>query len=180
MEDGASLFSPDYVRPSQWRDLHRSANGDAAPIKRLMFAILEVSLRDLTGVGKVSVRRRTRRAPGVLAREATLRSSRAQVRAADARAWIFDDDDGPFAFQNVCDVLGIDSARLRARLGGNGDAAERIMARRNPVKMGKKSVVGQFEIRRRSAMRSRFACAIILTWRRGNENVPATRWRWRR
>ena len=56
-------------------------------------------------------------------------------------------DGGPFAFQNVCEVLDIDAERLRARLGGNGGAAERIMARRNPIKMGEKSVVGQFENR---------------------------------
>ncbi len=118
MEDGGPLFAPDYLRPSQWRDLHRGENGNDAPIKRLMLAILEVSLRDATGERcQAKVRRRRTRSPRIRARADALRSSRARERADEARAWMFaTGDGGPFAFVSVCDALGIDAERLRARV----------------------------------------------------------------
>ncbi len=124
MENRASLFSPDFLRPSQWRDLHRSANGDAASIKRLMLAILDVSLRDMTCVRVVSnVHRRRTRSPRIRARADALRSQRARERADEARAWMFATGDAePFAFVNICDTLGIDAKILRARVRNGGGA----------------------------------------------------------
>ncbi len=118
MEDGASLFSPDFLRPSQWRDLHRSANGDAAPIGRLLLALLEISLRDaISSRCEAKVRRRRTRSPRIRPRADALRSSRARERATEACAWMFvTGDSGPFAFVNVCETLGIDAERLRARV----------------------------------------------------------------
>jgi len=55
-------------------------------------------------------------------------SGRASALRREALDWIFDDGgDGVFSFRNVCDTLGIDSARLRERLIGKR-AAERQAA----------------------------------------------------
>jgi hypothetical protein len=124
VEDGeSSFFAPDYVTPNQWRDLHRA---DRDSIKRLMLAMLEDALRDATGARCPSKVRRwnTLRSQRASARADARRSQRARARADEACAWIFDDgDDGPFAFQNVCDTLGFDGEALHAR------ARERANAR---------------------------------------------------
>jgi len=119
-DGGASFFSPAYVRPSQWRDQHR--NGDD-PIKNLFRALLEISLRDATGVRRAAKgRRRTRsRSAAILARAEVRRSQCAAALRRDALGWIFDESaDGPFSFQNVCDVLEIDAERGCARGCGCG------------------------------------------------------------
>jgi len=129
MEDGLeSLFVPDVLTPSQFADLRRSANGDDAPIKRLMLGLLEISLRDALGARRTKLpsRRRTFvRPPSTRACERVKRAQGASAQAADALAWVFDDGgDGPFAFRSVCEVLEIDPGRLRERL------AERRVAER--------------------------------------------------
>jgi len=121
MEDGGSLFSPDYLRPSQWRDLHSSDNGSNAGVKRLMLALLEISLRDATGVRRTKShsqrRRKFVRPPSTRACDRVMRAQGARAQAADALAWVFDDGgDGPFAFVHVCETLGIDGEKLRERL----------------------------------------------------------------
>ena len=122
MEDGsASLFRPDYFRPSQWRDQHRGENGDDAPIKRLMLAMLEDALRDATGArSSVKVRRwNALRSPRAIARAGARRSQRARALRRDALKWVFDTDaEGVFSFVSVCDTLGIDAERLRGRVAG--------------------------------------------------------------
>jgi|SRR5208282_225637 len=119
MEEG--LLTPDWFSPQQWRDLHRAGDD---PVKNLMRALLEVSLRDATGVRRVkAVRRRARRSPLLLARENAKRSRQARKDAQEALAWIFGGGDGPFSFVNVCETLGIDAERLRARIRGDGGAA---------------------------------------------------------
>jgi hypothetical protein len=114
----SALITPDYLRPSQWRDAHRSTAGDDAPIKRLMLAILEISLRDATGArDSTKANRKFRLSPSARAQADAQRSSRARTHAIDALNWIADDGgEGPFTFENVCDVPGIDAERLRARL----------------------------------------------------------------
>jgi len=61
MEDcESSFFAPDYVTPGQWRELHQGENGGDAPTKRLM-AVLEISLRDATGLRRQYRSSRTKR-----------------------------------------------------------------------------------------------------------------------
>ncbi len=43
-------------------------------------------------------------------------------RAASAIDWIFDGDEGVFAFVNICETLGIDGERLRSRVRERSDA----------------------------------------------------------
>jgi len=118
VEESGSLFSPDFLTPSQWHDLRR-AGPDG--IRRLMFAIVEISLRDATGVqSQMSGRKRRWNAltsPRARARADAQRSSRARERAADARAWIFNESaDGPFSFRTCCETLEIDGEKVRARV----------------------------------------------------------------
>jgi len=124
MEEGDSLFAPDFLTPSQFADLRRAGND---PIKNLMFAVLEQALRDVIGVGKISVRRRKQYRSTAHQREraAAKHSQRASARRRDALAWVFDDGgDGPFSFRTCCETLEIDGERLRERL------AERRLAER--------------------------------------------------
>jgi len=116
VEDGASLFRPDFLTPRQWQDFHR--NGDD-PVKNLLRALLELSLRDATGVRRQgSSVRRARRSPLLLAREGAKRSKQVRRDAREARLWIFDDgSDGPFSFVNVCEALGIAARRCVSGCG---------------------------------------------------------------
>jgi hypothetical protein len=112
------VLAPEVLTTSQWRDLHRTANGQNAGIKRLMLALIEISLRDATGARKPQ-RGHPAMARYEMKRAAMKQSSLAKALRRDARAWLFDRDaDGPFSFVTVCDVLGIDGEELRARLAG--------------------------------------------------------------
>jgi hypothetical protein len=119
VEESGSLFSPDYLRPSQFADLQR-AGPDG--IRRLMLAILEISLRDATGVQSPIIGRKRRwnalTSPQARARADAQRSSLARQRRRDARAWIFGDGDGPFSFRTCCETLEIDGEKLRERIRG--------------------------------------------------------------
>jgi len=112
VEDGASLFRPDYFRPSQWRDLHRRSDD---PIRNLLRAVLEISLRDATGVRRVrGIRRRTRScSAAVLVRAEAKRSRQVTALRRDALAWIFCDGGGVFSFRSVCETLEISADKLR-------------------------------------------------------------------
>ena len=117
MEDGLdSLFAPDVLTPSQWRDTHTSGDD---PIKRLLFALLKLSLEDAAGARRPAKWRRWNalREPRAIARAVARRSQRAKALRREAIDWIFDESaDGlPFAFVSVCETLGIDAERLRAR-----------------------------------------------------------------
>ncbi len=107
MEDGeSSLFAPDCLTPSQWRDLHRGEDG---PIKKLMLAVLERAVFDI-----IEPRPQTRRRKQKFEAQ---RISVAHERRSSAIDWISDTDaDGVFSFQTVCAVLDIDPERLRSRL----------------------------------------------------------------
>lgn len=118
MEDDSPLITPDALLPSQFADLQRSSNGPDAPIKRLMREMLELALRDATGVARSpQPERRNKKWEAQ-----RLRSS--GEHAASAIDWIFDDSDGGvFSFVNVCDELGIDGEALRARVRAEKQAA---------------------------------------------------------
>ncbi len=90
MQDFSPLV-PDLLTPGQFFDRHRNAD---TPVKRLLFAILDISVRDAIGAGQWG--RRYKR---------------------DALAWVDDADDaGIFSFRSICDALAIDPTQLRARL----------------------------------------------------------------
>ncbi len=114
-----AFIANDAILPSQWCDAHR-AGGD--PIKNLMFAILELSLRDATGVASPMSGRKRRKKYKSTAfqreRAAMKQSGRASALRRDARAWIFGDADGPFNFRTCCETLEIDGEKLRERIRG--------------------------------------------------------------
>ena len=119
MIDDSPLLSPDTLLPSQFADLHRSANGKDAPIKSLLLAILEISRRDATGQPSTKSRGRRRKYKSTAfqrERAAAKHSQSASALRRDARAWIFGDGDGPFSFRTCCETLEIDGERLRERL----------------------------------------------------------------
>jgi hypothetical protein len=87
--DRRSRWEPETVLPSQYWGHHRS------PEVRLMAAVLEEALLSVT-------------AP---------RSRRRWKEFSDAWTWISSDTrDWPFAFTNVCEALGFESAAVRARI----------------------------------------------------------------
>jgi len=121
MIDDSPLLSPDTLLPSQFADLHRSASGKDAPIKSLLLAILEISLRDATGQHSTKGRGRRRKYKSTASqreRAAMKQSGRASALRRDARAWIFGDGDGPFSFRSCCETLEIDGEKLRERIRG--------------------------------------------------------------
>lgn len=116
MEDGASLlFAPDFLTPSQWRDAHTNHDD---PVKNLLMAVLEQALRDLTGVGKVSHRRRKYKSTASQRERAAMKQSgRASALRRDACAWIFGDAvDTPFAFMTICEALDVDAKAIRREI----------------------------------------------------------------
>ncbi len=112
-----AFIANDAIMPSQWCDAHRAGND---PIKNLMFAILELSLRDVTGVASPMSGRKRRwnalTSPRARARADAQRSSLARERAADARRWVFSNDGGLFSFRMCCETLEIDGEKLRERI----------------------------------------------------------------
>jgi hypothetical protein len=95
VEPGVSaLFASEIVLPAQFW----SAQGDlrSEPEKRLMVAVLEEAMATLLNWHDSS-------------------SSAARQLAAEARQWIASDDrSSPFSFATICDVLGLDTTRVRA------------------------------------------------------------------
>jgi hypothetical protein len=97
------LFGPHAVLPVQFHP-----RPGMSPEKRLMVAVLEDALRIYTKYGPVPPRKHRR-------------------LFAETERWLFSDDaSAPFAFVKVCEVLGIDVGRLRARLARPAAAAPRI------------------------------------------------------
>jgi hypothetical protein len=83
--------------PCDWRE----GGAPMTPARRLMAAVLEDAVHELTHPGGGSARARERRWDEVL-------------------AWFASDDDTwPFSFVNVCDALGIAPSRLRTQLRGS-------------------------------------------------------------
>ena len=91
-----SIFQGSDILPIQYNDMLR--RGTAADSeRRLLFALLEDGVRCYLRY-----------------RDAE-RNSPQRLEFLEASNWInSEDDDGPFAFVNVCESLGIDPSRLRA------------------------------------------------------------------
>ncbi len=96
----ASVFGPVAILPSQL--VPRIAH-QPGPEMRLLAAVLEDAVNCV--VGNSDARTRQRRREFLKAYE-----------------WIWEDrSDWPFAFLNVCDVLGLDASAVRARLQSSID-----------------------------------------------------------
>jgi hypothetical protein len=116
----ASMMIPDALTPQQFYDGRRADSAVILPIKRLMLAVLEDAMRCYQGYFN--------------ARTATHRRL-----FAEAEAWVWDRKaDGPFAFDTICETLGINTECMRNSLREwriqqlNGTAPPRL-ARRSPV-----------------------------------------------
>ena len=92
------IFVPDLLTPGQYYDGMRADNGCARPIKRLMLAVLEDAVRCYLTYANSR--------------------SRAQRRLfVEAEGWLMDRKaDGAFAFETICETLGIDPNCLREGL----------------------------------------------------------------
>jgi hypothetical protein len=93
--DHAQLMVPDILTPVQYYDGMRRDDLATGAIERLMLAVLEDALRCLQTCAKArtSIRRRM---------------------FFEAQAWVSDRTArGPFAFDAICDAIGIEPNRLR-------------------------------------------------------------------
>jgi hypothetical protein len=116
----AGIMIPDALTPGQYYDGIRADDSCARPIKRLMLAVLEDAMRCYQTY--------------------TNSRSRAQRRMfAEAEAWLMDRKaEGPFAFETVCETLGINPSCLRDglrrwRFQQLDGLNPRRLARRSPV-----------------------------------------------
>lgn len=90
-----SIFQGSDILPIQYNELFRRGTSSEAE-RRLLFALLEDGIRCYLRY-----------------RDAE-RNSPQRLEFLEASNWInSDDDDGPFAFVNVCEALGIDPSHLR-------------------------------------------------------------------
>jgi hypothetical protein len=116
----AGIMIPDALTPGQYYDGMRADDSSARPIKRLMLAVLEDAMRCYQTCANSR--------------------SRAQRRLfVEAEGWLMDRrGDGPFAFDTVCEALGINASCLREglrkwRLQQLDGLNPRRLARRSPV-----------------------------------------------
>lgn len=114
------LIVPEFMTPEQFYSGARADDLAIRPIKRLMVAVLEDAMRCYQTCGNA-------------------RSSARRRLFAEAEAWIMDRRaEGPFAFETVCQTLGIEPDCLRKglrhwrvqQLNGHNP---RPLARRSPV-----------------------------------------------
>jgi len=114
-----SNFS-DALTPEQYYDGMRADDARARPIKRLMLAVLEDAMRCYQTY-------------------ASSRNTAHRRLFVDAERWLMDRKaDGVFAFENVCETLGIEPSSLRTglrrwRLQQLDGMNPRRLARRSPV-----------------------------------------------
>jgi len=156
----AGIMIPDALTPGQYYDGIRADDACVRPIKRLMLAVLEDAMRCYQTYANSR--------------------SRAQRRLfLDAEAWLMDRRaDGAFAFETVCDTLGIDPSCLRDglrqwRVKQLDGMNPRRLARRSPVtRVGRISA----PLKRRRGKLSRMAAdgddraAALAVNRTGNGN----------
>ncbi|HZO83513.1 MAG TPA: hypothetical protein VFB33_17610 [Candidatus Binataceae bacterium] len=116
----AGLLAPDALTPEQYYAGVRANDLPIRPIKRLMLAVLEDAMRCYQTCGNSRSRARQR-------------------MFAEAEAWLLDGSaDGPFAFETICQTLGIEPGCLRKGLREwralqMSGANPRPLARRSPV-----------------------------------------------
>jgi len=115
--DLPSIFQGSDILPVQYTDLFRRGSSADAE-RRLLFALLEDGIRCY-----LRYRDAERRLLFALLEDGIRcylryrdaeRNSPQRLEFLEAANWInSEDDDGPFAFVNVCESLGIDPSRLR-------------------------------------------------------------------
>jgi hypothetical protein len=116
----AGMTIPDALSPQQYYGGIRSDDASARPVKRLMLAVLEDAMRCYQTY-------------------ANSRNGTQRRLFVDAEAWLMDRRaDGPFAFETVCETLGIEPSCLREGLrrwrGQQLDGLKPCrLARRSPV-----------------------------------------------
>jgi hypothetical protein len=123
MEDStqAELLIPDILTSAQYYDGLRRDNPETQAIKRLMLAVLVDAVRCFQTY-------------------ADARGRAGRRMFSDAERWILDrKSDGPFAFQALCETLGIEPDRLRDgllkwRVQRSGGMNLRGLGRRAPVR----------------------------------------------
>lgn len=142
LESGAisGMIIPDALTPGQYYDGLRADEASIRPVKRLMLAVLEDAMRCYQTYANSS--------------------SRSQRRLfIEAEAWLMDrTSDGPFAFETICETLGIEPSCLhdglrRWRVQQLDGLNPRRMARRSPV-MGTGHISAPMKRRRRKASRA--------------------------
>jgi hypothetical protein len=116
----AGMTIPDALTPQQYYDGVRADDASARPVKRLMLAVLEDAMRCYQTY-------------------ANSHNGNQRRLFVDAEAWLMDRRaDGPFAFETVCETLGIEPSCLREGLrrwrGQQLDGMKPCrLARRSPV-----------------------------------------------
>jgi len=113
----ARLTIPDVLTPAQYYEGARAQRPDTRAIKRLMLAVLEDALRRLQN-------------------HAVNRDPVDRKALAEAETWILDRKaQGPFAFETICEVLGIQPDHLRDGIRkwrgqlSNGGGSRRLQRR---------------------------------------------------
>lgn len=107
----ARLWEPVAVLPWQWADRRNRSN---SPEMRLVAAVLEDALRSV--FRNVDARRGPRRREFL-----------------EACYWLLDDSrDWPFAFANVCDLLGLDATAVRQCVYGPSGSLSSGQNRQTP------------------------------------------------
>jgi len=136
-----SIFVPDVITPEQFYD-SRHDDGEIAPVKRLMMAVLEDALRCFQN-------------------NSNARSGPRKRLFAEAERWLCaETGDGPFSFDTVCETLGIEPDFLRGGLRQWRDqqlagVPARRLARRSPVVRG-----GKITANNRRSSRQRIGQAV--------------------
>lgn len=91
----AGMTIPDALTPQQYYDGVRADDASARPVKRLMLAVLEDAMRCYQTY-------------------ANSHNGNQRRLFVDAEAWLMDRRaDGPFAFETVCETLGIEPSSTR-------------------------------------------------------------------
>ena len=97
---GSALILDEGIRPSQYADAHRHFSPFLSE-RRLWAAALESHLKDCERW---------------IPKGKPVKNPTRERRRLDALAWLQSDEEGPLTFLWYCDVLGLDSSAVRARV----------------------------------------------------------------
>jgi hypothetical protein len=106
-DDLPSIFQGIGILPAQYGEMRRKKLPSEGE-RKLLFAVLEDAIRCY-----LKHRDAGERALG-------------NPEFVEAAEWLSSDDDGPFAFVNICEALGIDADRLRSGISNHTRRLEEI------------------------------------------------------